>query len=344
MNLHEMLRSRFASTFRKQKGENMKPIFQALILLVILGGLAACTPVEAIVTPSPTPCTGQTLTLGEISDKPGPVIEDVTPFAEWLARQAPELQPYGFSCANVVVAETVNGMISLFEEGKVDVYFDSMFPATLVREATDAQPILRRWRNCDPDYYSVIFTTPESGIRSIEDLPGHVIAMDRPDSTSGFVLPSVFLIEHGLQLIVVDKFDAPVPANKVGVYFSYDDDNTHGLMLSGKVDAGATDDFNFNKWEEETPGHLVVLGTTEATLRQAVLVRSGLGNELTSAIKDALQNAPLEVIDNVVATCKYDDIPEGIESAFAQMREFHQSYIEQIPGWKEAFDQYQALP
>ncbi len=236
-------------------------------------------------------------------------------------------------------------MIPLIKNGEVDFYMDSVFPATLLSDATGAQPILRRWRNCDPDYFSVIFTKAGSGISSIDDLRGQMIAMDRPDSTSGFVLPAVFLIDHGLKLVVKKSFTDTVAGNEVGIYFSLADIDTLRLVLDGYVGAGATDDYNFLKLEEDFPGTLTRLAETGSMPRQVVLVRPDLSDDLKEAIKQELVKCDLspvcvKAMKQNAATCKYDDTPDGIDFALNQMRQMHEK-IKSIPGW---LDTFQGIP
>lgn len=319
----------------------MKRFFGILIQSLVVGSLLGCSPpaTEASTpTVMPTPCIGRTITLGDISDDPDEVIRNTQLLANYLAKQ---LAPFGIVCGRVVVPDTVDKMIAAIESGEVDIYFDSIYPGTLVNDATGAQPILIRWRNCDPEYYTVILTTKNSGINTVEDLPGHMIAMDRPDSTSGFVLPSIYLLDHGLNLVVKAAYDEPVAEHEVGIHFTYDDTNTRTLLSAGKVSAGATDDFNYDEWEKEEPGKFVLLATTDPALRQVVLVRTSLASDLQAAIKDELLKAHLDP-DGIVAmqeaarTCKFVDNPRAIEAAFAQMHEMH-TRIREIPGWSEAF-------
>lgn len=321
----------------------MKKLFGTLMLSIVLVGLLGCN-LPLTPTPVPTeaqePCVGPAITIGDISDDPDEVITSMLPFANYLAGH---LAAFGYVCGRVIVPDTVDEMIELIRNEEVDIYLDSMYPATLVSNATGARPILRRWRNCDPDYYSVIFTTTDSGITAVEDLPGHMIAMDRSYSTSGFALPAVYLLDRGLNLVVKDSYDEPVAANEVGIYFSLDDKNTLNLVLEGKASAGATDDYFFGKWEQEAPGTLVKLAETQSMPRQAVLVRPGLGRDLQDAIKEELANAHLtpvgrSILDQAAQTCKFDDTPNGIEAAFEQMQVMH-SKIEEIPGWQDAFNE-----
>ncbi len=319
----------------------MKKVRGILALSILAGALLGCSPPPSEVkapTKAATPCVGRAITIGDISDNPNEVISDVQPLANYLAEH---LASFGIVCGNAAVPDTSDKLIALIKDQKVDIYMDSMYPAFLVSEATGAQPILRRWRNCDPDYYSVIFTTANSGITSIQDLPGHMVAMDRSYSTSGFALPAVYMMDRGLSLSVKESFNDPVAADEVGIYFSLDDVNTLNLVLEGKVVAGATDDYYFGKWTSEAPEKLVKLAETESMPRQAVLVRAGLGSELQNAIKEVLATAHLDpagyaVLEGDAQTCLFDDTPDGIKAAFEQMRVMH-SRIKDIPGWQEAF-------
>ena len=262
----------------------MKRLFGFLVLGLVLGSLFGCVPGSGptpppIVSPTPPPtwtpgaCVGPAITIGEIADKPNEVIASMQPLADYLAGR---LAGFGYQCGKVKVVLTIDDMIKAINNGEVDIYMDSIFPAAIVSNGTGAQPILRRWRNCDPDYYSIIFTTPDSGITSVDDLPGHMMAMDRSYSTSGFALPAAYLLDHGLKLAIKKSWDEPVASDEVGIYFSTDDKNTLNLILEGKASAGATDDYYFGKWEEEKPGTLVKLAETAPVLRQVVLVRSSL--------------------------------------------------------------------
>jgi phosphonate transport system substrate-binding protein len=243
------------------------------------------------------------------------------------------------------VVETVPEMMELITNGEVDIYMDSMYPATLVREATGAQPILRRWRNVS-EYHSVIFTRKDSGI-TLDDLPGHMVAMERSYSTSGFALPAAYLVDRGLKLVVKESFTDTVAVDEVGIYFSGDDKNTLFLILQGKVLIGATDDFFFDKSIEDAlnwqpPVTLVNLAETGPVIRQAVLVRPNLGSDLKEAIKKELTNAHRDpegrtALKMAANTCKFDDPPGVIEAAFEQMQAMHDK-VEEIPGWQEAFE------
>jgi phosphonate transport system substrate-binding protein len=322
----------------------MKRLVVFLILDLVVGSLLGCEPPPPTERPVPTEvspaCTGPAITLGEISDNPNEVIISMQPLADYLAER---LADFGFVCAKVKVVLTIDDMIKAINSGEVDIYMDSIFPAALVSNATGAQPILRRWRNCDPDYYSILFTTLDSAITSVDDLPGHMIAMDRSYSTSGFALPAAYLLDRGLNLTIKESWNEPVAEDEVGIYFSRDDKNTLNLVLDGKASAGATDDYYFGKWGVDSPGTLVKFAETTPVLRQVVLVRSGLERDLQEAIKVELSEAHLSpdglsVLDQAVDTCKFDQPPDGIEAVIEQMQAIYEK-VKNIPGRQEAYEQ-----
>jgi len=273
--------------------------------------------------PAPEPSETRAIVLGDISDDPAEVIEGSQPLADYLAGQLGE---YGITEGQVRVVSSTNEMIELLAKGEVDLYFDSTYPATLISDKSDSRIILRRWRFGVEEYQGVIFASVASGITSIDGLPGHIVAMDAPYSTSGFLLPSVHLLENGLTLAGKQNYGDPVADNEIGFVFSYDDENTLQWVLSGLTDAGVTDDYNFDvAFPEEARSQLVELARTEFTPRQVVVMRSGLDAELAQAIVRVLTTmheteAGAAALDPF-QTSKFDEFPDGIESATARMRE-----------------------
>lgn len=273
--------------------------------------------------PTSEPAVTRAIVLGDISDDPAEVIDGTQPLADYLAGR---LSDYGITEGQVRIASSTEERAKLLADGDVDLYFDSTYPATLISDQSGAKVVLRCWRFGVEEYQSVIFASAASGITSVYQLLGHMVAMDAPYSTSGFVLPSVHLMENGLTLAGKKSTGDPVGDNEVGFVFSYDDGNTLQWVLSGLTSAGVTDDYNFDvAFPEEAKTQLVELARTEYTPRQVVVMRSGLDPELVQAIVRVLTTmheteagaAALEPFQ----TSKFDEFPEGIESATARMRE-----------------------
>jgi len=305
----------------------MKTKFNIACAIVLSLILASCVGGQDANPPTDVPATAsvetRAIVLGDISDDPAEVIEGTQPLADYLASH---LSDYGITEGQVKIASSTDEMARLLESGEVDLYFDSVYPATLISDQAGAKIVLRRWRFGVEQYQSVIFASVASGITSIDQLPGHMVAMDAPYSTSGFLLPSVYLLENGLTLTGKKSSGDPVSDNEIGFVFSYDDENTLQWVLSGLTDAGVTDDFHFDvDFPDDATAQLVELARTESAPRQVMVMRSGLDEKLTQAVVHVLTTMH-ETEDGQAAlepfqTTKFDEFPEGLDSATARMRE-----------------------
>jgi phosphonate transport system substrate-binding protein len=307
-----------------------------ILIIFILFAMVACTqgvsdsPTPTISSPNPT--KNQPIVLGDISDDPAEVIEGTQPLADYLAAN---LKDYGITEGRVKVATTTDEMTKLLSNGEVDLYFDSVYPATLISDKSGAQPILRRWRFGVAEYQTVIFANVDSGVTSIDELAGHIIALDSPYSTSGFLLPVVYLKEAGLNLVGKRSYNDPVSADQLSFVFSYDDENTLLWVLSDLVVAGATDNYNYDvAFPDGVGDKLVELARTEYVPRQVVVVRPGIDPELLDIIIKILTTAH-ETEEGRVAlepfqTSKFDEFPEGIETARERMREMME-IVQEVP-------------
>jgi phosphonate transport system substrate-binding protein len=305
-------------------------IKKTILLTLLLLSLTACVAPAPLTTPTPSATTAPAATalpdnpivFGDISDDPAEVINGAQPFANYLAEQ---LKDYGITSGQVRVASSTEEMMELLKSGEVDLYFDSTYPATLISDQTGAKIILRRWKFGVEKYNAVLFASKDSGITSIEQLNGHILVMDAPYSTSGYLLPAVHLLENGLTLSGKKDYSQPVAADEIGFVFSYDDENTLQWVLSGFAAAGVVDDYRFDvAFPADVTANLVELGRTETTPRQVVVASAQLDEKLLEAIKQALigmdkteaGQAALESFQ----TSKFDDFPEGLDNAMQRMR------------------------
>ena len=272
------------------------------------------------------------IVLGDISDDPAEVIEGTQPLADYLAS---ELSEYEITEGQVKIAATMEEMAQLLASGQVDLYFDSVYPATLVSDAADAQPILRRWRFGVAEYHSVIFASFDSEIGSVDELKGHIIAFDSPYSTSGYFLPAFHLAELGVNLVGKRSYNDFVGDDEVGFVFSYDDENTLQWVLRGLVAGGATDDYHMDvDFPADATNHLFVLARTDLVPRQVVVARGDIDPDLLKSIIQVLVQAH-ETEEGRAAlepfqTSKFDKFPEGIENAVNRMRDM-MGIVETLP-------------
>ncbi|MBN1450279.1 MAG: phosphate/phosphite/phosphonate ABC transporter substrate-binding protein [Anaerolineales bacterium] len=304
----------------------MRIFWKVLYIGAMLLVLVACSSSGEAQTPEPTAAVvegeSRVIVLGDISDDPAEVIDGTQPLADYLAAH---LKEFGITSGQVRVASSISEMAGLLKSGEVDLYFDSTYPATLISDEAGANIILRRWRFGVEQYHSVIFASVDSGVTSLNDLPGHMIAMDAPYSTSGYMLPAVLIVENGLNLVGKRGQGEPVAGDEIGFIFSYDDENTLQWVLSGLVSAGVTDDYHFDvAFPPEATQKLIELARTEATPRQVVVARNGLDPALLDVIKRLLINIHVDETGQdaleAFQTTRFDEFPEGIEQATSRMR------------------------
>lgn len=265
------------------------------------------------------------LVLGDISDDPTRRIRRTQPLADYLAANLADL---GITGGEVRIAPDLDTMIDWIKNGEVDLYFDSLYPAMLISDATGAQPILRRWRDGVAEYNTVFFARQDSGFTSLDDLKGHIIAFDEETSTSGYMVPLAYMVEAGLSAVAKDSASASVGVDEIGYAFSGGDENTMQWVVSNRVSAGVVDNVTYAEFPEETRNELVILGETETIPRQVVLAGAHLSPELVAAITALLVNLDeaeggAEILDEF-QTNQFDEFPEGVDAAFTRMRELYE--------------------
>ena len=172
--------------------------FSASLIVVIACGDRAGERVEPS-GPGPPAPTG-VITFGSVSLNPAREHEVFRPFVDHVASR---LGAVGIGKGRVVVVDSTSKMVEELNERRVDVYIDSPFPVGFVWNRTDIDLLLRRWKRGSDTYRSVIFTRTDSGVESIADLAGRMIAFGEPFSTSGFLMPKAALASTGLRLAVL---------------------------------------------------------------------------------------------------------------------------------------------
>jgi len=296
---------------------------KTLNLILIIGTILAVAACAPQVTPSPTPSpkaelTG-TIVLGDIDeDDPIAKIQEFQPIADYLAKN---LSDFGIGRGEVKIAPDIDTMISLVKSGEVDIYYDSLYPAMIIANTTGAQPLIRGWRGGEPVYHSVFFVLKDSGISSLEDLNGKIVAYDDASSTSGYMMPTSYLISHGLNPVEKESTEAVVAKDEVGYVFSGGDENTIEWVLSGRVEIGVIDNLTFMAdISETTRDSLVVIAETEEVPRRIIIVAPDIEPELASALSGILmgmdETEAGRPLLEIVNTLQFDEFPGGTDAVF----------------------------
>jgi phosphonate transport system substrate-binding protein len=176
--------------------------------------------------------------------------------------------------------------------------------------------LLRRWKSGMADYYSVIFTKRNSGIKSLEDLKGKTIVFEDAGSTSGYLLPKLFLLRRGVKLTEKRGFNPDSAPTDISYVFAYTQENLVERVLTQQAAAGAFSNDDFSALDEKKKVDIAVLAQTERLPRHLVSVRSDLAPALASRLEtillsmheDAEGRKILQRTDN---TTKFDMLPGG---------------------------------
>jgi phosphonate transport system substrate-binding protein len=258
--------------------------------------------------PTPKPA----LVIGSVaadSDAERAVFE---PFAEYLADQ---LLRNTNRPGEVVVAESTAEMAQMLRTGRVDFYFDSPFPAYVVSELAQSRPLVVRWKKGVETYKSAIFTKRNSGVMSLEDLRGEVVAFEHPDSTSAYLLPKSILLKQGLQLARKAGAEDVVQDESVGYYFTGDDKAVVQDVLSGTAVAGAQNLDEIEEFSQESEDDLRILATSPEVYRHIGVVSREVPGGLRTRLREvlfAMDESPegRRVLRDFENTTKFTPIPD----------------------------------
>src|SRR5258708_3556132 len=264
-----------------------------------------------------------TIVLGDFSSTPAKTVTNYQPLADYLGTK---LGKDGITSGEVKVAPDFDTLVKWLKSGEVDLVFDTPYSIMLLMDAAGAQPILRRWKGGDSEWYAVIFAHADSGMKSLDDFKGQMIAVQDPYSTSGFFMPLAYIAKAGIKSTPKDSTDTAVSSDEVGYVASKDDDNTLQWVVSGKVAAGATDFRHYESIPEATRKQFVVLFQSDKVPRNIVLARPGMDPALIAEIKAVLvdmdkSDEGKKVLKSFQSTAKFDELPGGPDAALASSRE-----------------------
>ncbi len=265
---------------------------------------------------------GRILVLGDISDEAAETILGTQPTANYIAARLGE---FGITGATVKIAPDLETMTQWMADGVVDIYFDSPYPALVISQKTGAVPILRRLKYGVAEYHSLFFTRADSGVTSMADLQGKLLALEEPFSTSGFMLPYTYLIEQGFTPVEKASLESVVMPDEVGYVFSTADNTTIQWVVSGRAPVGVVDNISYELFiPAETRAELTVLAETEDVPRQMVLLRAGMDEAIQEAIKQILlemdETPEGEAVLETFLTTEFTEFPESAETALNRMR------------------------
>jgi phosphonate transport system substrate-binding protein len=252
---------------------------------------------------------GRVLVFGRVHDDPVRSIRDRQEFVDYIASK---LAPLGITGGRIMVVEKFQLLAGALNEGRVDLFHDSVAPTLVLSKWAGSVPILRQWKYGEAEYQGVLVVKKNSGINSLADLKGKVIAFEEPHSTSASILPRMLLEEHKLKLTEV-KTPGRVKNDEVGYIYGADGSSVN-VLITGRADAAATIEREIDRLKPEIRDSLKIIGKTIFVPRQLLAVRKGLDPKIVNGLKQLLTSMDTYpegqgVLKRQQNTTKFDEIP-----------------------------------
>jgi phosphonate transport system substrate-binding protein len=238
---------------------------------------------------------GSILTIGDIDpDTPVQRMNQIRPLANYLARSL------GWEDTNRVrirIARSVDEMALMIQDGKVDIFMDSVYPTLAVRRTTGTHVIAESIIGGERSYHTLLIAGRTTGLNELSDLVGHTIALQDRNSTSGYMLPAGLLLTSGFSIVQMTGPSQSPPSGQIGYFFSGDEENTLSMIRNGVIGAGAVSVLDYEILPPEIREELVVLGRSSEVPRKLTSVASTMSEEQIAritAILLAITEADLE--------------------------------------------------
>jgi phosphonate transport system substrate-binding protein len=232
-----------------------------------------------------------TLVIGKVSHNPKKHYRYLKPIAEYVVERMRDL---GVRRVKVLMAPDNRRMLEYLRQGRVDWVTETVMSASIFAEEAGAEILLRKWKKGVPVYHTIFFARNESGIASLDDLPGRRLALEDTGSTSSYYLPLSILIENGYRVEPLGSSRGVPQDARIGYLLAGDEINISTLVHKGLVDAGA-----FNNLDWDKPDHLPDIFQREMRIihrsrsfpRAVELVRGDLDPALKARLRSLLLKA-----------------------------------------------------
>lgn len=179
-------------------------IASALLLVVTA---VACA--SEVATPAPSPATAPATPEKATVDRTGwpakvrlgLIPTEANVIANWVP-VVEHLEAWLGLEVELIVGTDYTDTIIAARNGDLDVV--QLGPKSYVKareQGADMEPVVK-WINKDSGiagYNSLLVSHKDSGIRTIEDAQGRTFAFTDPESTSGFLVPTVFFLERDIE-------------------------------------------------------------------------------------------------------------------------------------------------
>ncbi|MCC4587169.1 phosphate/phosphite/phosphonate ABC transporter substrate-binding protein [Xanthomonas melonis] len=231
------------------------------------------------------------LVLGRISDDPATQYHQLKPLLDYVV---PRMREVGVRRGEILMAPDARQMASYLRRGRVDWVSETAGAAMLLEQRGSAHPLLMTERGGVREFHSVFFVRRDSPIQSLAQLRGHSLALQSASSTSGYLLPMLELIHHGMACdLLLSPDDAQAPGS-VGYLMVGSKLNVAALVHERLVDMGVLSDLDWNDERHLPPvfkRDFRIVHRTAPVPRAVEMVRTGLDPAVERRLRAVLLQA-----------------------------------------------------
>lgn len=256
-----------------------------------------------------------TFIIGKVTHNPNKHYPRLMVMAQYLL---PHLKELGYERVEVRLEKSVDGMVTMLKNNQVDLVTDTPFSALKFEKEAGAELLLLKWKKGVRQYHSLVVVHKDSGIYSLEDLQGKVVAFEDRGSTSAYLLPRHALQQAGLELQELESPREQATRPYTGFVFSQSEQNTAAWVANSWVDAGCISNLDFEK-----PSHILphqkdnfrIIHQSDPVPRAFEIVRPGLPERVKSQLAGILLNMvndpeAVEALKAYQKTSKFEKITE----------------------------------
>jgi phosphonate transport system substrate-binding protein len=199
---------------------------------------------------------------------PGRILRESQPLTSYLEKEM------GAS-VDINVPMNYAAVVEALVNDQVDIAYLGGFTYVQASRRAGVRPLVQRDR--DRSFHSLFITAEASPIRSLADLKGRSFAFGDVNSTSGHLMPELYMREQGVDPEIIAK-----------AIYTGGHDATALAVMNGKIDAGALDEAVYQRMTAEGKlARVRVFYTTPAFVDYVWVARKGLDPESASAFSRA---------------------------------------------------------
>ena len=255
------------------------------------------------------------LVLGRISDDPKAHYEQLKPLLDYLV---PRMADVGIRRGRILMAHDLQQMASYLRRGSVDVISETAGNSSVLEGRGVAHAFVIAEREGDVRYHSLFFVRNDSPIQTLQDLRGHTVAFQSPNSTSAYYLPAAQLLGMGAALEpLLSPMDKPVPG-RIGYLFARTELNITTWVHKRLVDAGVFSNLDWSNPRRMPPSFMQdfrIVGRSDEVPRALMLARHGIDPKVEARLREVLMEASTdpdagEVLRRFIDTSRFVPITD----------------------------------